>query len=128
VYYWLVRLLPFLIVYYCLVMLTTSLSGVVASTACREYPLCVNVCVCVCMCACMIKSLNSLKTNASIQQYDRILTTKCCFSATHFPNYWFRNFEKEISIHTVTLCPVPFAVPNNITVCLPCLLNSTISN
>jgi len=33
-----------------------------------------------------------------------------------------------MSIPAVTLCPVLFAVPKNITVCLPCLLNSTISN
>jgi hypothetical protein len=52
--------------------------------------------MCVCMCVCMIKSLNSFKFKASMQQYENILTPKCYFCATHFPNYWFRNFEKEI--------------------------------
>jgi hypothetical protein len=125
VYYLLVRQLPLLIVYYWSVRLTASLSGVVTSTGCREYQLYVNLCVC--MCACMITSLTCFKINTNIQQYETILTPNCYFCATHFPNCWFRNFEKEISIHAVALCPVLFAVPKNI-VSLPCLLNSTISN
>jgi len=61
-------------------------------------------------------------------KHDSILTPKCYFCATHFTNYWFRDLDKKISIHAVTLCPVLFPVPQNIIVCLPCLLNNTISN
>ena len=35
---------------------------------------------------------------------------------------------KKVSVYAVTLCPGLFAVPNNIIVCLPCLLNNTVRN
>jgi len=53
------------------------------------------VCECVCVCACMVTSLYCSKITASMQQYEGILTPKCYFCATHFRNYWFRNFEKK---------------------------------
>ena len=93
--------------------------------ACVEYQLYVNVCVYVCM---HDHRFEQFKINASIQQYESILTAKCYLCATHFPNDWFTNFEKEISVHALALCSVLFPVLKNIIVCLPCLLNNTISN
>ena len=99
VYYLLVRLVQLLIVYYWIVRLTSSVSVVVTWTACREYELYVTVCVC--MCACMITSLYCFKITASIQQYESILTPKWYFHATHFPNYWLTNLDKEISVYKI---------------------------
>jgi len=87
------------------------------------------VCECVYVC---VRALSPfwtvLKLKPVNSKYESILTPKCYFCPTHFPNYWFRNTEKEISIHAVILCHVLFALPKNIIVCLPCLFNNTVTD